>query len=230
MNTNKFQIDWQIVRLRAKQIKDAAEKAGLVEEFLKANLTIENKERVLNWAKMTAYGYGDTPEAYILTALYNKIEDLEVTEAEVYSNDFSKYSWEELALLESELRKRKYDFQMGSKVPESHIVFARELEAYILDNKPRKQMSPSEFLRAYRKNLNHKEDKMVDDSMMKPVKVKKERAVKVVKEPKAKKLTMEQVREIRASEKKTSELAKEFGVSTVMVYNIKKGKLYKEAA
>ena len=54
---NKFNIAWQIERVKARSIKDVNQKVKHVVSFLNKNKSKENYERVLNWLKMTKVAY-----------------------------------------------------------------------------------------------------------------------------------------------------------------------------
>ena len=57
MRSNKFNIHWQIVRVKARSIKDVDAKVDFVMDFLNSNKNVHNKDRVSNWLKMTSYAY-----------------------------------------------------------------------------------------------------------------------------------------------------------------------------
>ena len=52
MSVNKFSIDWQICRVRARSIKDVDNKIKFVISFLETYRSKENVERVLNWLSL----------------------------------------------------------------------------------------------------------------------------------------------------------------------------------
>ena len=212
---DKYQIDWQIVRARAKKLKDYAEKISLVREFIQNNTTIENIERASNWANMSVLGYKNK-NIQAAAAFTNFVcyldENFEDAVNEVFENDFTKYKLEDLEILLKDLKSRKFDFQYNG-VPKAQEMFVEELENYILDNKPTQQLNPSQYYRAYKKGRFENG--------------KKETTAATTEKKKKKKLSDDQVRTVRSSEAKNSGLAKEYGCSPQLIYNIKKGKLYK---
>jgi hypothetical protein len=216
---DKYQIDWQIVRARAKKLKDYAEKISLVKDFILSNTTIENIERASNWANMSVLGY-KSKNIQAAAAFTNFVcyldENFEDAENEVFENDFTKYKFEDLEMLLKDLKSRKFDFQYNG-VPKAQEMFVEELENYILDNKPTQQLNPSQYYRAYKKGRFEDDKKETTAAATEKKEVTKK-----------KKLSDEQVRTIRASEEKNSVLAKEYDCSPQLIYNVKKGKLYKD--
>jgi hypothetical protein len=59
-HVNKFDIAWQIVRAKAKKIKDPIEKIDYVIQFLNVNPNVHNFGRIMNWLKMTKVAYKDS--------------------------------------------------------------------------------------------------------------------------------------------------------------------------
>lgn len=125
---DKFQLDWQIVRLRAKKQKNVIQKIDLVLDFMIANPSFENGVRVLNWLTMTDIGY-KRRHKYLFEDATRAVSSIVVTQAD-QTNDFSKYSEEELEELLKDLNGRKYDYQY-SGAPKTHIAFVQELINYL---------------------------------------------------------------------------------------------------
>jgi len=129
MSVNKFSIDWQICRVRARSIKDVDNKIKFVISFLETYRSKENVERVLNWLKMTRVGYKD--EA-IRKKFDRVIDDVKVTGLDYFEkdnvNDLSCVSDEDIEMVLKDLNKRKYGFQFN-KVPKDHVKFVSALEA-----------------------------------------------------------------------------------------------------
>lgn len=125
---NKFQIDWQIVRLRAKKQKSVTAKIDLVLEFMIANATKQNQVRVLNWLTMTNIGYKRVFKELFEEAM-EAVNQLRVSAVEE-ANDFERYEEEELEALLKDLNSRKYDYQY-SGAPKTHIAFVKELTHYL---------------------------------------------------------------------------------------------------
>ena len=116
--TNKFNIHWQVLRVRMKQMlpRDRI-KAAIT--FLHENPYHANYKRVLNWTKMTSYAYRQEFDDFELwlrkhEALFSQEGDLD--------NDMEIYSEEELQGVLHDLEKRKYNFQYAG-VPKQHMEF-----------------------------------------------------------------------------------------------------------
>lgn len=125
---NKFNIYWQVVRTKVRDIKDVDAKIKYVMDFLNKHKNVHNYGRVHNWIKMTGVAYkGEQRQAFedALAALeknqskYNEGQDLE--------NDLSKVDRGELELVYKDLSKRKYGFQYKT-VPKAHIEFMDALK------------------------------------------------------------------------------------------------------
>lgn len=131
MKSNKFNIHWQVVRTKAKKIKQVQDKIKLVLSFLYANKNIHNFDRVSNWLQTTGFAYKDESKLEFELALNelksNKCEYFNEIDSD---NDFSKYSIIDLKAVLADLSKRKYDFQFNS-VPKDHTQFASDLLNYL---------------------------------------------------------------------------------------------------
>ena len=130
-NVNKFDINWQIVRTKARAIKDVDHKIKYVLAFLEDNPTKDNYGRIHNWLRMTKLGYKSFPEQA------HKFEDaLDFIETNIgkydreseVDNDLSKVDTATLTKVYNDLKKRKYGFQIKT-VPKSHTEFLAMLEA-----------------------------------------------------------------------------------------------------
>lgn len=123
---NKFVYDWQLVRVKAKSIKDVDKKVDFVLDFLDSNPTNNNYDRVKNWLSMTKLAYDnkkpfDDALTYIATKKYtDKSDDLDLDDKPI----------ENLKLILKDLKKRKYGFQFN-KIPKDHIDFVNKLEKAI---------------------------------------------------------------------------------------------------
>lgn len=127
---NKFNIHWQIVRVNARDLKDVGEKIDYVKQFIVKHPNIFNFDRVMNWAKMTKIAY---PKNSLQQSLFsNFIHELEQYQEEYedpndMDNDLTKVSTENLKMVYSDLKKRKYGFQFKN-APKDHIMFMKDLE------------------------------------------------------------------------------------------------------
>lgn len=130
---NKFNIHWQIVRMKAKNIKDVSAKLKYVYDFLEDYKNIHNYWRVYNWAKMSSYAFKDRAikqlyyEFLILLHinrwLYEKNE-LDSTQ------DFDDYSVEDILALKKDLNGRKYNFFYNG-MPKDHKNFMMLLDSHL---------------------------------------------------------------------------------------------------
>ena len=118
MSVNKFNIEWQMVRVRARAIKDVESKVAFVLDWIGENYNDNNVDRVNNWLKMTSYAYKDR------SAFDVKLEKLGISEDS--NNDLSKVSTSDLQMVFKDLSKRKYGFQYKS-VPKAHTEFMIKL-------------------------------------------------------------------------------------------------------
>ena len=126
MRVDKYNIEWQVIRVKARQQKGASNKVNLVIGWLLGRGGQKNKERVINWLIMSRMGYKDqVSKAYYTQAL----EELEFTNfSEIKeSNNFSKNSNEDLLMVHRDLARRKWGF-FYDKAPKSHVRFMNELE------------------------------------------------------------------------------------------------------
>lgn len=140
---SKFNINWQIARVKARDIKDPQEKIAFVLDFLNKEANAHNYGRVLNWLKMTRLGYKERnlfDEAIASLKQgkkkYASVEDKETPLAEVPTAD--------LRAVHADLLTRKYDFQFKS-IPKAHTEFMRSLEKEIQarDKEPGLSIGPS---------------------------------------------------------------------------------------
>ena len=53
----KYNIDWQVTRVKAKDIKDIDDKLEYISSFYKKHKNKENQERIINWAKGLKIAY-----------------------------------------------------------------------------------------------------------------------------------------------------------------------------
>ena len=127
---NKFNINWQLVRTKARAIHDVPQKIEYVMNFLREYPNQYNFARVWNWIKMTGVAYPKTSaEHQAFIEAEQKIHENEGQYASKTDdiNDLTKVSTADLKLVLDDLKKRKYAFQFG-KVPEDHIHFVQQLE------------------------------------------------------------------------------------------------------
>lgn len=128
MKVNKFNLNWQLVRLNAKSIKDPSQKVNMVLDFLNKNANPYNFERVLNWLKMTAIAYPNK-RGIFNDAIHKILKDKEIYKKQTIDNDIDMNTvpLETLKALYKDLQSRKYAFQFN-KVPRDHVAFAIKLK------------------------------------------------------------------------------------------------------
>lgn len=129
---NKFNADWQLVRVQARDIKEPAQKVYLVYSYLRQNPTKENAGRVLNWAQMTKLGYKSNQDA--LDHLNNLISYIDKTKFDISEKELTGpkvYNDEDLMKVYKDLKKRKNNFRHGGKMPKDQKAFMELLEAEI---------------------------------------------------------------------------------------------------
>ena len=130
---NKFNISWQLVRVKARKIKDVENKIEFVLNFLKKNNSKENFSRIVNWLKMARLGYRDMNKRQLFMDALNLIGKNKY-DAKDNVNDLSLIVYDDLLMVYKDLSKRKYEFQYKS-APKSHIEFVTKLEAELLRRK-----------------------------------------------------------------------------------------------
>jgi len=130
MKVNKFNMSWQLVRTKAKDIKDVDEKIDYVLNFLRSEGFYKNYVRVRNWLHTTKMAYKDQREQF--TSAMNLIDEQknEFNKVGDSDNNFNNFTKEDILLVLKDLQKRKYNFQFN-KVPQDHISFVRGIENYL---------------------------------------------------------------------------------------------------
>ena len=130
---NKFNIHWQIVRMKAKKIKDVEKKLKYVYDFLEDHKNIHNYWRVYNWAKMSSYAFRDKniKQLYHMFLINLHITKWTFEKIEEDSNqDFDAYSLEDKLALKKDLNSRKYNFFYNG-APKAHVNFMRMLDNHL---------------------------------------------------------------------------------------------------
>ena len=127
---NKFNISWQPVSVKAKNIKDVENKIEFVLNFLKKNNSKENFGRIINWLKMARLGYKDTNKRQLFIDALDLAEKIKCDVRDKV-NDLSLIISDDLLMVYRDLSKRKYGFQYKS-IPKSHIEFVTKLKAELI--------------------------------------------------------------------------------------------------
>ena len=132
---DKFNIHWQLVRTRVRNIKDVDQKINQVMSFLNRDKNIHNYGRVHNWLKMTGVAYkGDQRKKFEDAVSSLEANKSKYSSTEDSENDLSKMSKDDIRLVYKDLAKRKYGFQYKS-VPKAHTDFVNKLKRELGDDK-----------------------------------------------------------------------------------------------
>lgn len=131
MKVNKFNIHWQIVRVKARSISDIDDKLNFVLTFLDQNKNVFNFHRVRNWLKTSAMSYKDIARRKFI----EKIDLIDKHKQDYESlidndNDLQQISSNNLQRVLKDLANRKYNFQFKS-IPKDHIDFVEKIKAEI---------------------------------------------------------------------------------------------------
>ena len=127
---NKFNISWQLVRVKARKVKNVENKIEFVLNFLKKNNSKENFGRIINWLKMARLGYKDTNKRQLFIDALDLAEKIKCDVRDKV-NDLSLIISDDLLMVYKDLSKRKYGFQYKS-IPKSHIEFVTKLKAELV--------------------------------------------------------------------------------------------------
>jgi len=71
----KYNIDWQIIRVCAKKMKTCEEKIAVCEQYFKENMTVDNKERYINWLEGLLLGYKASNDMQSVDIIIEKIDE-----------------------------------------------------------------------------------------------------------------------------------------------------------
>lgn len=88
MKSNKFNLDWQITRVRAKLSKKYEDKISIVKNYIETNTTVEALDRVINWVNSFL---GDSKYVCEIVMFKEFLNTLNYKQNEIEFNDFSKY-------------------------------------------------------------------------------------------------------------------------------------------
>ena len=164
--TNKFNIQWQIVRTHVRTIKDIDRKIKYVLNFLNKNKNIHNYGRVLNWLNMTGVAYkGDARDKFVDAANGIKDNKSKYGSLKDIDGDLSKISKDDLEKVYKDLSKRKYGFQYKS-IPKAHTDFMDKLKDALNEHEyadPKKRIAAhSRLKRKHKQSGNERLAKMYD--------------------------------------------------------------------
>ena len=131
MKVNKFNPAWQLQRVQLKKIKIAHEKIDKALEYLHNHMNVHDKERVLNWLKMTKLGYNNI-DAKVTTLFNIAIEKVETMKDSSFSKEdnsskLSDLTSDQLIGIRGDLKSRKYNFRFNGVAPKDHSEFMIQL-------------------------------------------------------------------------------------------------------
>lgn len=128
---NKYNLDWQMVRLEARKTKNVDAKLRLVTKFFLKNKSTQNLVRILNWSQMTKLGYGGAhAHKFMSFEVAMRAYGLKLPTTAEERNNFAAYPREKLKALLKDLQGRKWSFQF-KQAPKEHIEFVIQLEEAI---------------------------------------------------------------------------------------------------
>jgi len=130
MRSNKWNISWQVARVRAKKIKDVQERVEFMQEWLNQHNHYENVDRIKNWYRMCIMSSGGDRRAVYQKA-YDQLADYVRTHEFIKEDmrdeldDFEKWQLRDVL---NDVDARRYDFQYRGKQPPGHKQFVQRLE------------------------------------------------------------------------------------------------------
>jgi hypothetical protein len=130
MRSNKWNINWQVARVKAKQIKDIQERVNFIQEWLSQFNHYHNIDRIRNWLRMSIMSANrDSKQIY-----QNALDKLFVSEScgqfeyKDMKDEMNEFSSDQLQMVLNDLEKRTYTFQYKGKCPPKHIAFVERLQ------------------------------------------------------------------------------------------------------
>jgi metal-dependent HD superfamily phosphatase/phosphodiesterase len=135
LKINKFNASWQLVRAQVKKLNQAHEKIEKVMHYLHNNMNVHDKDRVLNWLKMTKLGYNNI-DARVTMLFNDAIEAVEKLKDSSFSKEdnsskLSDLTSDQLIGIINDLKSRKYNFRFKGVIPKDHSEFMSVLQKTI---------------------------------------------------------------------------------------------------
>jgi hypothetical protein len=127
---SKFDIDWQVFRVRLKKQPTYINKAADASEYLIAHLNRADRERVLNYLDGLALAYKGEERQYIVD-IREDLSQLEVSDDNPCSVDFKKYDKKTLLTVARDLMARTGKWLKKGYRHEAQIAFLKDLLDYI---------------------------------------------------------------------------------------------------
>lgn len=128
----KYNIHWQIVRTKAKKIKDLVEKIKSVQLFYDKNKNQDNWERAVNWLEGLSMGYKDPKnKAFIKASIgsFNKSMNRDTSN----NFDFQKYQIDDLSYCLSDNIARFRKWTKSGYVHPNLTEFVLKLSEYLFE-------------------------------------------------------------------------------------------------
>lgn len=131
LKINKFNPAWQLQRIQLKKIKPAHEKIEKAMYYLHSNMNVHDKDRVMNWLKMTKLGYNNI-DARVTMLFNDAIEAVEKLKDSSFSKEdnsskLSDLTSDQLIGIRDDLKSRKYNFRFNEVTPKDHSEFMIQL-------------------------------------------------------------------------------------------------------
>lgn len=132
---NKYNIHWQVVRVKAKAEKNVDIKVRYVLDWYYTYPSKANFKRIENWLKMSPLGYKlqSVKQIYRDALAELELQGYEEKLEDQFEYQFERYTFKELKQVLRDVKKRKYNFKYNG-APKSHYDFVIELERYLLSN------------------------------------------------------------------------------------------------
>ena len=128
LRANKFNIHWQVVRVKARGIRDLKARIYYVAGFLVRWPNTHNYDRVHNWLRMTALGFrGEKRALFQRAANHLQRQRLGFSDERDMDNGLAPIPTGDLKIVFEDLRRRRYRFQFR-RPPAAHGRFVQRLE------------------------------------------------------------------------------------------------------
>ncbi len=127
MRSNKWNISWQVARVRAKKIKDIQMRVDFMHEWLLIHNYRVNIDRIANWLRMSMMSANYESTIIYKKALYKLLEVRDLEEGDL-PNDVKAYARDPIIEdVLKDLEQRTYSFQF-KKLPPGHYEFIKRIK------------------------------------------------------------------------------------------------------
>lgn len=126
---NKYNLAWQLARVKNKKEKFLFDKIENIKSFLKKYHSLENKERVLNYLKGLSLGYKDFLSKSIINSEINNINEFFNSQPILEDFDISinKVDTQDLLFLYQDLYLRNEKWLNGNYYHKEQNIFLKSL-------------------------------------------------------------------------------------------------------